>query len=327
MSFRSGYVALLGRPNTGKSTLLNALVGEKVAIVSSRPQTTRTRIQAVLHRPDAQVVFLDTPGVHNPRTRMNQEMMRAVRDALEGLDLLLVLVDASRPTNEEDEMTIELARKFAGPSFLLLNKIDAIQKHALLPLIERFRQLHDFREYIPLSALRGENLELLERKIIEYLPEGPALFPEDTLTDQPMRFLAAEIIREKILHETREEVPYATTVVIEQFEEPQKEGLAGLAPHPSAQATGSCSFHSPGRLGAGLARIRALILVEREGQKGILIGAKGQRLKKVGQEAREEIEALMGCRVFLELFVKAQPDWRDHPGVERLIDWRREMGE
>jgi len=299
MSFRSGYVTLLGRPNTGKSTLLNALVGEKVAIVSPRPQTTRTRIQAVLHREDAQVIFLDTPGVHNPRTRMNQEMMRAVRDALEGVDLLLVLVDSSRPNNEEDEMTVEIARKFSGPSFLILNKIDLIQKQALLPLIDRFRQLHNFSEYIPVSALRAENLDLLQRKIIEYLPEGPALFPEDTFTDQPVRFMAAEIIREKILHETREEVPYATTVVVEQFEEPQGEN--------------------------GLARIRALILVEREGQKGILIGAKGQRLKKVGQEAREELEALLGCRVFLELFVKAQPDWREHPGVERLIDWRKEM--
>ncbi len=299
MSFRSGYATLLGRPNTGKSTLLNALVGEKVAIVSPRPQTTRTRIQGVLHRDDAQVVFLDTPGVHNPSTRMNQEMMRAVRDALEGVDLLLVLVDSSRPTNEEDDMTVEIARKFPGPSFLVLNKIDVIQKQALLPLIERFRQLHDFREFIPVSALRGENLDLLERKIVEYLPEGPALFPEDTYTDQPLRFLAAEIIREKILHETREEVPYATTVVVEQFEEPQGEN--------------------------GLARIRAVILVEREGQKGILIGAKGQRLKKVGQEAREELEALMGCRVFLELFVKAQSNWRDHPGVERLINWRKDI--
>jgi len=301
MSFRSGYVTLLGRPNTGKSTLVNALVGEKVAIVSSRPQTTRTRIQAVLHREDAQVVFLDTPGVHNPRTRMNQEMMRAVRDALEGVDLLLVLVDASRPTNEEDEMTVEIARKFSGPSLLVLNKIDVVRKEVLLPLIERFRRMHDFLEFIPVSALRGENLDLLERKIVENLPEGPALFPEDTFTDQPVRFLAAELIREKVLHETREEVPYATTVVVENFEEPQQEGPAGLA------------------------RIRAVILVEREGQKGILIGAKGQRLKKVGQEAREELEALLGCRVFLELFVKAQPDWREHPGVERLIDWRKEM--
>jgi GTP-binding protein Era len=299
MSFRSGYVTLLGRPNTGKSTLLNVLVGEKVAIVSSRPQTTRTRIQGIRHRADAQVVFLDTPGVHKPHTRMNQEMMRAVRDALEGVDLLLALVDSSRPTNEEDEMTVEIARKFSGPSFLILSKIDAIRKVALLPLIDRFRQLHDFREFIPVSALRGENLDLLEEKIVEYLPEGPALFPEDTYTDQPTRFLAAEIIREKLLHETREEVPYAITVTIEQFEEPHGEN--------------------------GLARIRAIILVEREGQKGIVIGAQGQRLKKVGQEAREELEVLLGCRVFLELFVKAQPDWRDHPGVERLIDWRKEV--
>jgi GTP-binding protein Era len=299
MSFRAGTVTLLGRPNTGKSTLVNAVVGEKVAIVSSRPQTTRTRILGILHRPDAQVVFLDTPGVHRPHTRMNQEMMRAVRDALEGVDLLVALVDASRPTNEEDEMTVELARRFAGPSLLVLNKIDLIRKEALLPLIERFRQLHDFREFIPMSALRGENLDLLERKIVECLPEGPALYPEDTYTDQPLRFMAAEIVREKILHETREEVPYATTVTIEQFEEAQGEN--------------------------GLARIRAVILVEREGQKGIVIGAQGQRLKKVGQEAREELEALLGCRVLLELIVKAQPDWREHPGVERLIDWRKDM--
>jgi GTP-binding protein Era len=324
MSFRSGTVTLLGRPNTGKSTLLNALVGEKVAIVSPRPQTTRTRIQGIAQRPEAQIIFLDTPGVHHPTTRMNKEMMRAVRDALEGVDLLVVLVDASRPLNDEDEMTVQMAHSFAGPSLLVLNKIDLIDKKTLLPLIDRLRQMHAFREFIPVSALKGENLDLLVRKIIESLPEGPALFPPDALTDQPLRFLAAEIIREKIFHETRDEVPYATAVAVEKFEEPAEEGT-GLTPYPSDSERQTDSPRSRGRLGAGLTRIHAVILVEREGQKGILIGAKGQRLKQIGRAAREELERWLGTKVYLELFVKTHADWRERPGVERLIDWRKGM--
>ncbi len=301
MSFRSGYVALLGRPNTGKSTLLNALAGTKLAIVSPRPQTTRTRIQAVVSRENAQIVFVDTPGIHNPSTRMSQEMMKSVRDALEGIDLLLVLVDASRPLNDEDALAVKAARDFSGPSFLLLNKVDLIAKPALLPLIDRLRQEHSFREFIPLSALKGINLELLEEKIVETLPEGPAYFPADTLTDQPLRFMAAEIIREKIFYHMRQEVPYATAVVIDRYEEPAEEEARGLV------------------------RIHATILVEREGQKGILIGAQGQQLKRIGQAAREELEVLLGHKVFLELFVKVHTDWREHAGVERLIDWRKDL--
>lgn len=301
MSFRSGYVALLGRPNTGKSTLLNALAGTKLAIVSPRPQTTRTRIQAVINRENAQIVLVDTPGIHVPSTRMNQEMMKSIRDALEGIDLLLVLVDANRPLNEEDALAVEAARKFSGPSFLLLNKVDLIGKPALLPLIDRLRKEHSFREFIPLSALKGINLELLEEKIVETLPEGPAYFPTDTLTDQPLRFMAAEIIREKIFFHMRQEVPYATAVVIDRYEEPAEE------------------------VPRGLVRIHATILVERVGQKGILIGAQGQQLKRIGQAAREELEALLGHKVFLEIFVKVQSDWREHAGVDRLIDWRKDL--
>lgn len=303
MSFRVGLATLLGRPNTGKSTLVNALVGTKVAIVSPRPQTTRTRLQAVLTRDNAQIVFVDTPGTHEAGTRLNREMMKAVRQAVQGVDLVLLVVDASRPRNEEDDLALQLARGFAGPSLLVLNKIDLIEKEALLPLIDYYRQQHDFRDYLPVSALTSDNLKLLEDTIIANLPEGPPLYPPDTLTDQPMRFLAAEIIREKVLHETRQEVPHAVAVVVDKFEEPE--------PQPESDA---------GR--HGLVRIHATVFVEREGQKGIVIGAGGQRLKKVGQAAREELEVLLGSRIYLELFVKARADWRDNPRVLELVDWR-----
>lgn len=305
MSFRSGFVTLLGSPNTGKSTLLNALVGTKVSIVSPRPQTTRTRLQGVLTRPNAQIVFIDTPGTHRPKLRMNEQMMRAVREGLEGVDLVLLVVDAQRRPGAEDELVVELVRRSGRASFLVLNKIDAIAKPALLPLIDHFRKLHDFREFIPISALKRTNLELLEAKIMECLPEGPAYFPADTLTDQPLRFMAAEIIREKIFFETRQEVPYATAVVVEKFEEPEA-GAGGQASAP-------------------LTRIQATIVVDRDNQKGILIGAKGRRLKSIGEKARREMERLLGTKVFLELFVKARADWRDQRGVERLIDWRQEQ--
>ncbi|MGH9862450.1 MAG: GTPase Era [Candidatus Acidiferrales bacterium] len=304
MSFRSGFVTLLGRPNTGKSTLLNQLVGAKVAIVSPHPQTTRTRLQGVLTRDKAQIVFVDTPGIHRPRSRLNEQMMKSVREALAGVDLLTLMVDASRPLNEEDDMALELVARFPGPSFLLLNKIDLIEKPALLPLMDRLRQRHNFREIIPLSALTGENCDRLEKAIVENLPEGPLYFPADTLTDQPVRFLAAEIVREHVFCQTRDEVPYSTAVVVEKFEEPEV-------------AAGS----SPAR---PLTRIHAIILVDREGQKGILIGAQGQRLKKIGEAARKELEDLLETRVYLELFVKTRADWRQQADVERLIDWRHD---
>ncbi len=307
MSFRSGFVTLLGRPNTGKSTLLNTLLGAKVAIVSPRPQTTRTRLQGVVTRANAQLVFVDTPGVHRPTRRMNELMMKAVQESLQGVDVVLVVVDASRGLNQEDQMAVELARVFPGPSLLVLNKIDLVEKSRLLPLIEHLRRQHDFREFLPVSALSGDGCAVLEREIIECLPEGPALFPPDTLTDQPTRFLAGEIIREKIFQRMRQEVPYSTAVAIEKFEEPE----GGLPDVPV-----------PDRRAQPIVRITATILVERASQKGIVIGEKGRRLKEIGQAARQELEELLGARVYLELFVKDRADWRDQAGVERLIDWR-----
>lgn len=304
MSFRSGFVTLLGRPNTGKSTLLNTVLGTKVAIVSTRPQTTRTRLQGVLTREEAQIVFVDTPGIHQPTSRMNEQMMRAVREALEGVDLALLLLDASRRGNEEDDLALEMTRRFRGPSFLVLNKIDLIAKPALLPLIDHYRRQHDFRQIIPLSARTGENCDALVKEIIGSLPEGPAYFPPDTLTDQPVRFLAGEIIREKVFQAMRQEVPYSTAVVVERFQEPEESG----------GETG------PRRL----VRIQATIYVERPGHKGILIGAQGQMLKAIGRAARLELEGLLEAKVYLELYVKTREDWRQAAGVERLIDWRHE---
>ena len=294
MSFRSGFVTLLGKPNTGKSTLLNALVGAKVAIVSAKPQTTRTYLQGVLTREQAQIIFVDTPGTHRPLSRLNREMMGAVQQALEGVDLILLVVDASREPSTEDKIAVELARTAQRPSFLVLNKIDRMDKRVLLPRIEHYRRQFDFAEYIPVSALRRENLSLLEQKTIEYLPEGPRYFPPDALTDQPERFVAAERVREKLFQEMREEVPYATAVVVEKYEE-----------------------------GERLVRIHATIFVERVQQKGIVIGAQGLRLKRVGRAARVELEQLLGRKVYLELFVKTREGWQDREEVRRLIDWRQ----
>lgn len=300
MSFRSGFVTLLGKPNTGKSTLLNALLGAKVAIVSPRPQTTRTRLQGVLTRQNAQVVFVDTPGVHRPHSRLNRQMMAAVQEALEGVNLVLLVVDAARRPSREDEQAVELVRSFGGPGFLVLNKIDLIEKPALLSLIDHYQKRHPFQEFIPLSARTGENLPLLEQKILGALPEAPPYFPPDTLTDQPMRFLAAELVREKIFRETRQEVPYGTAVVVEKFEEPES------------------------KLSRAVVRIHATIYVENDNHKGILIGAGGDRLKQIGQAARQDLEGLLGQKVYLELFVKTRKEWRERAGVERLIDWRHE---
>lgn len=291
--FKAGFVSIVGKPNTGKSTLLNALVGTKLAAVTPKPQTTRTRIQGVLTRAAAQIVFLDTPGIHRPDSRLNVQMMTAVEEALTGIDLVLLVADVSKPRGEEDRLAVAVVKRSGTKAFLLLNKIDLIAKPRLLPLIDAYRKEHDFGEFIPVSALHGDNLDLLERKIIDYLPTGPQYFPADYLTDQPEHFLAAEIIREKVFLETRQEVPYATAVVVEKFEESD-----------------------------ALLRLHVTIFVEREGQKGILIGAQGERLKRIGQRAREELEFLLERKVYLELFVKTQADWRTNPGLVCLIDWR-----
>lgn len=297
--FVSGFVSLLGRPNVGKSTLLNALVGTKIAIVTDKPQTTRNRIQGVVHHPNAQIIFLDTPGIHKADTRMNQRMMAEVREALKGCDLLLLMADATREFGPGDEYALALVRKLPIPAFLLLNKIDLLEnKESLLPLIDRYRREHPFAEIIPVSAIAADGLPSLVERVLAALPEGPQYFPPDYLTDQPARFLAAEIIREKIIVLTRQELPYATMVLVERFEEKPN-----------------------------LLRIHAAIFVERPGQKAILIGTRGEMMKKIGIQAREELEKRFGQKVYLELFVKVRPGWRENPRFLRAIDWRSMVGE
>jgi GTP-binding protein Era len=303
MSFHSGFACILGRPNAGKSTLLNALVGERLAIISPKPQTTRNRIQGIVHvpkqgkRPGAQVVLIDTPGVHKPDSSLGRKMMIEVREALEGCDLILLIMDVNKRLSPEDNFALKLAQQAGTPVFLLLNKIDLLRdKKALLPIIEDLRQRHEFKEIIPLSALKKQGLDLLLEKVVNALPTGPKYFPEDQTTDQPARFMAAEIIRERVLLETMEEVPHATSVIVEQFEE-----------------------------GPKLTRIAAAIFCEREGQKAILVGKGGQMLKKIGTAARLNIERMLQTKVFLELFVKVQPGWRNSRTFVDELDWRRQL--
>ena len=303
MALRSGFVTILGRPNAGKSTLLNALVGAKLAIVTRKPQTTRNRIQGIVNlpkrgkRPAAQVILIDTPGIHQPESALGRKMMVEVREALEGCHLVLLIVDAAKRGAEPlDEHVLRLVRQAGTPMFLLLNKIDLVRKDELLPLMERYSKLYDFTEIIPISARKRDGLDLLLDKVVEALPEGPRYFDEDELTDQPARFMAAEIIREQVLLATGEEVPHSTTVIIEQFEEKPK-----------------------------LTRIAATIFCERQGQKGILIGRQGQMLKKIGTQARLEAQAMLGTKVFLELFVKVRPGWRNSREFVEGLDWRRQL--
>ncbi|MFL6299087.1 MAG: GTPase Era [Terriglobales bacterium] len=302
MKFRAGFVSIIGRPNAGKSTLLNALVGEKIAIVSRKPQTTRNRIQGIVNvkaakgTPAGQIVFVDTPGVHKPDSNLNRKMMHEVQEALEGRDLVLFLLDVTHNLDANDRFALQMLERAGGPAFLVLTKIDLIEKTKLLPLISEYSQLHAFKEVIPISSLKKDGLQQLLQKVVNALPEGQPYFPPDQMTDQPERFIAAELIREKILRETGEELPYATTVVVERFEE-----------------------------GAKLTRISATIYCEREGQKRILIGKGGSMLKKIGTAARLDIERLLGMKVFLELFVKVEPGWRESRGFVDQLDWRRQL--
>ena len=302
MAFRSGFVSIIGRPNAGKSTLLNALVGEKLAIVTRKPQTTRNRIQGIVNverknkRAAGQVVLVDTPGVHKPINSLNRRMMKEVYDALEGCDLLLLIVDATAKFGTGDKFVLDIAKKNGQPCFLLLNKIDALEKQKLLPLIEEYKSLHEFAEVIPISALKRDGLDALMDAVVKALPDGPRYFPKDQITDQPERFLVAELIREQVLQTTSQEVPYATTVLIDQYQEGDK-----------------------------LTRIAATIYCEREGQKAILIGKQGATLKKIGTAARLQIERLLNARVFLELFVKVRPGWRDSRAFVQETDWRTQL--
>jgi len=333
---KSGFVAILGRPNAGKSTLLNALTGEKVAIVTAKPQTTRNRIAGVVEvsarkgkHPAAQIVFVDTPGVHKPASQLDRRMLQEVHEALETRDLVLVLIDASRRVQleaagepaqahqhkssawaSEDEFLFSLIHGLDCPVFLVLTKIDLVAKDVLLPLIETLTKQYKFAEVIPVSARKRDGLEILVRKIVDALPAGERYYPKDQYTDQPMRFMVAELIRERILVETGEEVPYASAVMIERYDEPPDEGP-----------------RKRGDTRLPLTRIAAAIYCEREGQKAILIGKGGAKLKEIGTGARKQIESLLGTRVFLELHVIVEPNWRESRAFVESLDWRKQLEE
>jgi GTP-binding protein Era len=284
---KSGFVALIGRPNAGKSTLLNRLVGEKIAIVSDKPQTTRTRIRGILTTPQGQVVFLDTPGIHKPGYKLNRRMMATVADALLSVDLLLLMVDATQAAGAGDRFVLDMLKGVEKPVFLLLNKIDKMaDKARLLPLIQRYTAEREFAEVIPLSALKNDNADLLLEKIFAHLPEGEPFYEEDELTDQPERVLVAELVREKILQVTKEELPYVTAVVTERWEESEN-----------------------------LLKIYCLIYVEKDSHKSIIIGRAGERLKEIGTAARHDVEKFLGRKIFLGLHVKVREHWRDDERV------------
>jgi len=292
---KSGFVAIVGRPNVGKSTLVNALVGTKVSIVTAVPQTTRNRILGIVNRPSAQIVLMDTPGIHRPHSRLNEQMMTFVRQALTERDLAVLIVDASERFGHGDEFAVGLLREYAPRTILALNKIDRIKKPQLLPLMQRYSQLYNFEEIMPISALREEGLTELLDAVEGLLPAGPQYFPPEMYTDQPERFLASEIVREKVILHTRQELPYATAVVIDGFEE-----------------------------GDNITRIHASIVVERDSQKPIIIGSGGDMLKQIGSEARTELERLFPPKVFLELYVKVEPYWRDAKPIVASLDYRNE---
>jgi len=286
---KSGFVSLIGRPNAGKSTLLNRLVGTKLAIVSDKPQTTRNRILGVRNYPDAQVVFLDTPGIHRPLHRMNVRMVDAAIDTIREVDVLGLVVDAAEPPGKGDRFVANLLEGVAAPIFLILNKVDLIKKTRLLPMIQRHAETGRFAEIVPVSAATGENVDRLERAIVDRLPEGEPRYPADYLTDQPERFFAAEIVREKLLQFTHAEIPFSSAVVVDRFEEP----------------TGD----------RGLLSLHCTIVVERESQKPIVIGRGGEMIKRIGTAAREDLERFFGTRVFLDLHVRVKSEWREDEQV------------
>ena len=291
-TFKSGFVSIVGRPNVGKSTLLNRLLGEKIVAVSDKPQTTRTVIRGILSDAQSQIVFVDTPGIHSAKSRMNRAMVDAAYGAISGIDLLLLVVDATAP--REDEFLRDVVAKAGAPVFLVLNKVDRVEpRERLLALIAELSRLHRFDEVVPISAQTGDNVDRLVELVRGRLPEGVAYFPDDILTDQPEKVICAELVREKVFRLTGEEVPYATAVVVDAFKEREN----------------------------GVIAISATILVEREGQKGIIIGRKGAMLKRIGQAARQDIERLLGTRVFLELFVKVQERWTERTAVLRELGY------
>ncbi|HME12168.1 MAG TPA: GTPase Era [Candidatus Acidoferrum sp.] len=294
---RSGFAAIVGRPNAGKSTLINKLVGQKIAIVTAKPQTTRNRIQGIVTRAEGQIVFTDTPGIYDDAdSALSRQMMHEVAAALEDIDVLLLMVDASHPSTHMDELLLSKAKRFRGKTILVLNKVDRVAKEGLLPLIEQFSKAFEFAAIVPISALKGGGLEQLQQETLRLLPEAPPHFPEDQVTDQPERFLAAEVIREKAIQLTYHELPYALGVMVDKYEEKPR-----------------------------LVRIECTLAVERDSQKKILIGHKGEMLKKIGTEARKELEKMLGSKIYLGLFVKVMPDWRENPARVREFDWHGQL--
>jgi GTP-binding protein Era len=291
--YKSGYAAIVGRPNVGKSTLLNTILGEKIAIVSPKPQTTRNRITGIKTMDAAQIVFLDTPGIHKPRQLLGEAMNRLAYESLEDVDVVLLMAEPEAPVSG-DMFVIEKIKGISKPVILVINKADTVKKHELLPVIEAYCGHYSFAEIVPVSALRNENVDVLIGLILKYLPEGPKLYPDDIVTDQMERFMASEIIREKVMEDTREEVPHSTAVSIEEWSTRED----------------------------GVVFIRANIYIERDGQKGILIGKKGERLKSIGTRARHDIENLLGVKVFLELWVKIKKDWRSDERTLKELGFR-----
>ena len=295
---KSGFVTILGKPNVGKSTLLNALVGSKVSIVSRRAQTTRDAIQGVLSEPRGQVVFVDSPGVHAPTKQLGQRMLREIDRATQGCHLVLLMVDASAPLDERDEKAVEMVSQLSTPAFLLVNKVDRIpRKEELLPLLDRCREMHEFDEFIPTSATTGANLDRLLDQVFTRLPESQGFYPASYITDQPERFMASELIRERILRETHDEIPHSVAVHIESWQEKKQQ------------------------LG-----ISAAVVVERQGQKAILIGKRGEKMKQLASKARQTLEARFGRHVRLEVFVKVRKNWRNRRDFVEDLDFRRIMG-
>jgi GTPase len=286
---KAGFVSFIGRPNAGKSTLVNRLVGTKLAIVSDKPQTTRNRILGVRNYPDAQVVFLDTPGIHRPLHRMNVRMVDAAVDTIREVDVLCLVVDVTEPLGKGDRFVLDLVKDVKAPVFLVLNKIDLIKKARLLPLMQQYSEMGTFAEIVPVSAATGDNVDRLERALLDRLPEGEPLYPADYLTDQPERFFASEIVREKLLQFTRAEIPFSSAVVVDKFEEPERPG--------------------------GLMSLHCTIVVDRESQKPIVIGRGGEMIKRIGTAAREDLERFFDTKVFLDLHVRVKSEWREDERV------------
>jgi len=290
---KAGFVSLIGRPNAGKSTLLNRLVGTKLAIVSDKPQTTRTRILGVRNYPDAQVVFLDTPGIHRPLHRMNVRMVDAALDTIPEVDVLGLVVDVTEAPGQGDRFVLDLVKNVTSPVFLILNKIDLIRKSRLLPIMQQYSERGSFAGIVPVSAGTGDNVDRLERALIDRLPEGEPRYPADYLTDQPERFFASEIVREKLLQFTHAEIPFSSAVVVDRFEEPGSE--------------------------KGLLKLYCTIVVERDSQKPIVVGRGGEMIKRIGIAAREDLERFFDTRVFLDLHVRVKSEWREDDGVLKDI--------